>query len=78
VARDFGLALAENLHEITDADFAASHQVEQAQACGIGQGGKKAGQGYGFGEAAHTSIVYGLTNMYVAHIFAKTNVRYEQ
>ena len=38
VARDLGLALAENLDKMADADLAAGHQVQQAQAGGVGQG----------------------------------------
>lgn len=70
VAGDFWLALAEDLDKIADADFAPSHKVEQAQAGGVCQSGKEIIQRDGFGGAGHASIVYGLTNMFVKHIFA--------
>jgi arsenite methyltransferase len=53
MARDFRLALAQDLDKVADADFAAGHEVEQAKAGGVCQGGKKAGQRDGFGGASH-------------------------
>ena len=55
VAGDLGLALPEDLDEIADADFAAVHQVEQPEACGIGKSGEEASQIEGFGGAGHVS-----------------------
>jgi hypothetical protein len=40
MARDLGLALAQDLNKVTNADFAAVHQVEQAQAGAISQRGE--------------------------------------
>lgn len=53
VARDLGLALAENLDKIADTDLAASHQVEQAQTSGVSQGGKESRQRKRFGATRH-------------------------
>lgn len=39
-----GLALLQNLHEIADTDFAAIHEIEQAQTGGVGKSGKEANQ----------------------------------
>jgi hypothetical protein len=68
--RDFGLALPKNLDKVADADLAASHQVQQAQAGSVSQGRKKAGQARGFGAASHEFIIYGLTNIMSNYIFA--------
>ena len=70
VARDFRLALVENLDKITDADLAADHQVQQAQSGGVGQRREEAGQADRWGAAAHEFIIYVLTNMCMYHIFA--------
>lgn len=44
VAGDLGLALAEDLDELADADFAVVHEVEQAEASAVGEGREEAGQ----------------------------------
>ena len=44
VPRDFGLALAENLHKVTDTDLPACHQIEQTQADRVRQGCVEFGQ----------------------------------
>lgn len=41
MARDLRLAQAKDFDKIADADFAISHQVEQAQARGIGKRAKQ-------------------------------------
>ena len=58
VAGDFGLALAEDFDEVTDADFAAGDEVEEAEACGVSECGEEGGEGCGL---IHTEIIYGLT-----------------
>ena len=68
--RDFGLALAKNFDKMADADLAACHQVQQAQASAVSQGCKKASQVGGFGGTSHEFIIYGLTNMTTENIFA--------
>jgi hypothetical protein len=47
VPRDLGLALAEDFDEVADADFAARHEVEQAQARRVGQAAKRRGRSKG-------------------------------
>jgi len=41
MARNLGLALAEDFDKVADADFAAIHEIEQAQAGGIGKRGEE-------------------------------------
>jgi hypothetical protein len=53
MARDFGLALPEDFHEIAYADFATVHEVEKAQASGVGEGCKEQGQTGGCGNGSH-------------------------
>jgi hypothetical protein len=63
VAGDFGLALMENLNEVTDADLAAVHKVEEAEAGGVGQRGEQrceSGDGAG---TRHPFIIYALTDL---------------
>jgi len=70
MAGDLWLSLAENFNKVADADFSASHQVEQTQPGGVGQGRKKAGQAVRFGAKVHAFIVYALTNMKAQNTFA--------
>ena len=63
MAGDLGLALAQNLHQVADTNLAACNQIQQAQACGVGEGGKERNQGRRGGPGFHTSMIYGLTNM---------------
>lgn len=60
MARDFGLALAEDFDEEADADFAAGDEVEQAEASGVCEGGEEGGEAY---SPIHAPIIYGLTDM---------------
>jgi hypothetical protein len=53
VAGDFGLRLAEDLDEVADADLVAGHEVEQAEAGGVGERGEEAGRVEGFCGASH-------------------------
>ena len=75
VALYFGLALAENLDQIADADLAAYHQVEQAQASEVGQRREETVQADRFGAAAHEIIIYVLTDMSSEDIFVLANMR---
>jgi len=70
VARDLGLALAEHIDEITDADFAAIDEIEQAEARGIAERGEDLGEGSEMGSTGHDSIIYALTDISGANIFA--------
>ena len=58
VARDFRLALAEDFDEIADADFPAVHEVEEAEAGAVGQGGEEQGQVRQFARIFHRSRIY--------------------
>jgi hypothetical protein len=60
---DLGLALLENFNEITDADFAAIHEIEEAQARGFRERGEEAREAERFGGAGHGPIIYGLTDV---------------
>lgn len=42
VAGNLGLALVENLNEVTDADFAVAHEIKQAQAGAVAERGEHA------------------------------------
>jgi hypothetical protein len=66
VAGDFWLTLLEDLDEVTDADLAAVHQVEQAQAGAVRQRGKERGQIGDWRGTSHEQIIYALTDMYYA------------
>lgn len=69
VPRDLGLALTEDLDEVADADFAAIHEVEQAQTRAIGEGGEERSQiGKGDGPG-HKIIIYALTYMNTKNTF---------
>jgi hypothetical protein len=57
MAGDLGLAMTENFDKEADADFAAAHEVEQAQACGVGQRRKEGGESCRFGTACHEFII---------------------
>ena len=70
MARDFGLALAEYLDKMADTDLATGHQVQEAQAGGVGQRSEETGQADRFGAAAHKVIIYVLTHMSVYNKFA--------
>ena len=70
VAGDLGLALAQYLNQIADAEFVACHQIEEAQACGVSQRGKQTSQLSGFCGGPHRNIVYALTDMSADNIFA--------
>jgi hypothetical protein len=75
VAGDFRLGLLEYLDEIADADLAIAHEVEQAEAGGIGEGGEKgrelmAGVFREISLGWHGSIISGLTDMFAIYIFA--------
>lgn len=61
--RNFGLALAENLNEITDTHLASVHEIEQAQARLIGKSGKQQGEVVAFRGTFHIFMIYGLTDM---------------
>jgi hypothetical protein len=41
MARDLGLALREDLNEVTDADLPAIHEVQQAQTSAVGESRKQ-------------------------------------
>lgn len=47
VARNFRLAQAQNFDEIANADFAIRHEIEQAEARGVGERAKEKIQGKG-------------------------------
>ena len=64
------LALAENLDEVADADLAAVHQVEEAQARAVGQRGEERGEIRIRGGVWHGLIIYGLTDMIEKNTFA--------
>jgi hypothetical protein len=70
VAGDFGLALAQDLDEVTYADLAAAHQVEEAEPGGVGKGGEEQGKIGGRTRLRHASIIYGLTDLSRGNIFA--------
>jgi hypothetical protein len=70
----FGLALAQDFDKVADADLMADHQVQKAQTGCIGQRRAEASQTDGFESTIHMLIVYGLTNIQPAHIFAWTYV----
>lgn len=53
VAGDLGLALAEDFDEVADADLATVHEVEQAQADGVGESCEEAGEIEGFLGTTH-------------------------
>ena len=57
MARDFGLAEAQDLDKIADADFAARDQVQQAQARGVGERAKYMVQSGAFCGLRHERIV---------------------
>jgi hypothetical protein len=40
MTRNFGLRGIEDLHEVADADFLASYEIDEAEARGVGQGPK--------------------------------------
>jgi hypothetical protein len=61
MARDLWLALAQNLDEIADADFATIHEIEQAQTSAIGQRGEEGCQIKSRGGTRHEKIIYALT-----------------
>jgi hypothetical protein len=51
--RNLGLALLENFNEVADADLAAIHEIEQAEASAVGKRSEEAGQVERFGRARH-------------------------
>jgi hypothetical protein len=53
MARHFGLALIEDFDEITDADFAAVHQVKKSQPGTIRESGEEARKIEGLGCGRH-------------------------
>ena len=53
VARNLGLALPENFNKIADADFAAVHEIEQAETGAVGERSKEAEQVESPGDADH-------------------------
>ena len=55
VPGDLGLALPENPNKITDAHLAIMHEIDQAEASTVGQGGKESRQIEGGSGAAHVS-----------------------
>ena len=55
VPGDLGLALPENPDKITDAYLAVVHEIDQAEASTVGQGGKESRQIEGGSGAAHVS-----------------------
>lgn len=63
MAGDFGLAEGEDFNQEADADLVAGDQVEQAEASGVGEGGKERGQAGRLGAGAHTAMIYALTDM---------------
>ena len=63
VAGDLGLGLPEDFDEVADADFAAVHEVEEAQAGGVGERGEEQGEVEGLGAARHGFIICGLTDV---------------
>ena len=58
MARNLGLALAQDLDEVTDADFAAVHQVEQTKARAVRQCGEERCQVRIRGSSGHERIIY--------------------
>jgi hypothetical protein len=52
-----GLALLEDFDEVADADFAAVHEIEQAEAGWVGESGEEANQVERFRGAAHFSNI---------------------
>ncbi len=79
VARDFWLAHAKDSHEIADADFFVSDQVEQAQAGAVGQSAKEEVERHRLFRVWHGKIIYGLTDVfkerYAAHIRTSVYIR---
>lgn len=63
VARDFRLAHAQDTDEITNADFLAGDQVEQAESGAIGQSAEEEVGRKRFRFGGHGAIIYGLTDM---------------
>src|ERR1700739_2068193 len=62
VPRDLGLALSQDLHEITDTHFLTVHQVQQPETGAIGERGKQQRQVVVLREIAHLFIIYALTD----------------
>lgn len=58
VAGDFRLADAKDCNEITDANFTAGHEVEQAQSSGIGERAEIAREGKSAVRPTHDSILH--------------------
>ncbi len=72
VARYLGLGRIENLNEVTDADFAIAHQVEQTKPCRISERLKEAHQ-VELSFCRHEDI-FALTNTRVKHIVVLANM----
>lgn len=63
VARNLGLALAQNLNEIADAHLPAVHQVQQPEPGAVTERGKQQRKVVAFRRSVHISIIYALTDM---------------
>jgi len=64
MAGNLGLAHPQNLHQITDANFPAGDEVEQAEARRVGQGAEELVERKRSRLGAHgKDIIYGLTDM---------------
>lgn len=63
MARNLWLALAEDIHEVANADFSIRDEVQQAKPGAIGKGSKKVIERGGCGLNFHLEIIYGLTDM---------------
>ena len=57
VPRYLGLALFQNLNEITYTDLATVHEIEQPETRGIGEGCEEASQVKGLGGTTHVSNI---------------------
>ena len=63
MARNFGLAAPQDLHEVADAYLLIGYEVKEAKPRAIRQNAKEAVDGKRFFLSRHGRIIYGLTDM---------------